>query len=93
MPDTCVILRRVYLSDKNQSVRKTRHYLGNKVLSDFAELQIVQFHDDSGYYLFYCDEKGVEITDTYHDSIEKALAQAEWEFGLRPEEWIVVCDP
>jgi hypothetical protein len=92
MPDTYVILRRIYLSDKNQSTGKTCHYQGNKVLSDFVELQIVRFHDDSGYYLFYCDETGAEITDTYHDSIEEALAQAEWEFDLRPDEWTVICD-
>ena len=52
-----------------------------------TELHIVQYEFDAGYYLFYCDESGTEITDTYHESLEKAMAQAEWEFGTKNDEW------
>ena len=31
--------------------------------------------------------KDTEITDTYHDSLEKALDQAKWEFGIEVDEW------
>jgi hypothetical protein len=27
------------------------------------------------------------MTDTYHDSIEDAMAQADFEFEVRPDEW------
>jgi hypothetical protein len=44
---------------------------------------------DPGYYLFYCDDSGVEFTDTYHDSLDQALSQAEWEFRTKADEWEV----
>jgi hypothetical protein len=53
-----------------------------------SELRIVKYDGDSGFYLFYCDDSGKEFTDTYHDSLEEALAQAEWEFGVKPHEWV-----
>lgn len=60
---------------------RTRHTIGNKPAPLPVELQIVQFEGEDGYYLFYCDEKGREFTDTHHDSIQRAMEQAEWEFG------------
>jgi hypothetical protein len=50
----------------------------------------MKFHDDSGYYLLYLDETGEELTDTYHDSLEKAFSQAEREFQCKEEEWQIV---
>lgn len=50
---------------------------------------IAQLLPDPGYYLLYLDESGEEITDTYHDSLEKALDQAKWEFNVEPDEWDV----
>jgi hypothetical protein len=37
--------------------------------------------------LIHLDAGGRELTDTYHDDLEAALAQAEWELGVRSEEW------
>jgi len=50
-------------------------------------LKIVQYQGATSYYLFYCDENGREVTDTLHDTVEEAQSQAEWEFGVTPEEW------
>jgi hypothetical protein len=50
-------------------------------------LEIVQLLPDSGYYLLYVDEKDSEMTDTWHESIERAMDQANFEFGLLPSEW------
>lgn len=52
-----------------------------------AALQIVQFAGDSGYYPLYRGSSGEELNDTCHDSIEAALDQAAWEFGVQPAEW------
>jgi hypothetical protein len=32
-------------------------------------------------YLFHCDADWNTVTDTYHDTLEQALSQAEFEFG------------
>jgi hypothetical protein len=50
------------------------------VRSDFAALAIARYDDEEGIYLFYCDEGWNAVTDTYHDTIEHAIAQAEFEF-------------
>ncbi len=52
-------------------------------------LKIVQYAADAGFCLFYCGADGKETTDTNHDSVEEAQKQAEWEFQVKPNEWLV----
>lgn len=66
---------------------RTRHYEGNVELPPAAELKIVKYEDSEGYYLLYFDADGNEVTDTFHDTMEDAFAQAEWEFNVKPFEW------
>jgi hypothetical protein len=40
----------------------------------------------------YLCENG-QGTDTFHLTLDDALHQAEYEFGVRPEEWINVREP
>lgn len=82
-----VVLWSVRLSSKHVPTGKTTHYRGEEVLSPPHSLQIAQHPDDDGYYLFYLDENRNELTDTYHNDIPSAMAQAEWEFGVKAEEW------
>jgi hypothetical protein len=81
------VFRRIRLSPAHRPTGRTRHVVGGELAPTPAELRIAQYEGDPGYYLFYCDEAGAEITDTYHDSLEEAIAQAEWEFGTKAEEW------
>jgi hypothetical protein len=55
-----------------------------------AQLRVVRLAPDDGFYLLYCDADGRELTDTHHDSLESAFAQAEWEFGVKRAEWHLV---
>lgn len=84
-----VILRRIKLDSPHEPTGKTRHYIGDRELPAPNELQIVKYPDDAGYYLLYLGEGGSELTDTYHDSVEKAIEQAEWEFQVKPDEWVI----
>lgn len=65
----------------------TRHTFDGVEVGVPAMLRIVQLVGDSGYYLIHFDGQGGEISDTYHEAIEDAMKQAEWEFGVKPEEW------
>jgi len=47
----------------------------------------MQFEGDGGFYLMYVPESGTG-TDTWHQSIDDALHQAEWEFDVKPGEWM-----
>jgi hypothetical protein len=48
---------------------------------DFAALALAQYDSDPGVYLLYCDKDWNVVTDTYHDNLDGAIAQAEFEFG------------
>lgn len=81
------LLWRIKLGEGHQPTGKTRHYSGGTECPKPSELRIVQYLNDPGIYLFYCDDAGREVTDTYHDSVEQAKDQAEFEFKVKPTEW------
>ncbi len=60
---------------------RTRHVVGGEEIAKFSALAIAAYDAESGVYLFYCDEEWRVVTDTRHDSVEEARAQAEFEFG------------
>ena len=83
-------LYKIYLKDSKKSFMatgNTTHYDGNEILPQPFALSIVQYDDGGGFYLFYLDESEKEQTDTYHESIEGAFKQAEFEFGAKKEDW------
>jgi len=53
---------------------------------------IVEFAQGE-YNLIHLDKNGGEMTDTFHDSVEDALRQAEFEFLVKPEDWATVEEP
>jgi hypothetical protein len=82
------ILKQVKLSDYHRYHRNTIHRdeFGNEI-SCISVLRIVQYPDDNGYYLIYLDAELNELTDTWHESIEKAMEQAKFEFSVTSEDW------
>jgi len=52
----------------------------------FVALEIASYPEKQSCYLFHICADG-QGTDTWHESVEEALEQAEWEFGVKPEEW------
>jgi len=81
------VLARVRLTPSHRSTGNTRHFLPSGPMPLPVELQIAQYPGDSGFYLFYLDEHGEVMTDTYHDTLERALGQGEWEFSVAADEW------
>ena len=84
------IIRQIRLGQKHQQTGRTRHLHGTQELPPPAFLQVVQYSEDPGFYLLYFDSTGHELTDTYHETLEGALEQALWEFGVEPTEWEAV---
>ncbi len=78
----------VYLvSPKHKATGRTKHFLGAEQMAEPYQLKIIQYPADSGYYLIYLDKNGNELTDTYHETLQKAFEQAQWEFSVEPREW------
>lgn len=66
---------------------KVCHFIRGAEAEPARELRIIQLDGDPGFYLIRFNVSGVEITDTYHDTVEMAMEQAEFEFGLMPGDW------
>lgn len=52
----------------------------------FRTLEICSSSSDGGFYLMYEPESGLG-TDTWHETLNDAFGQAEWEFGVSRNEW------
>ena len=70
----------------NHFPSKTRHSINGKAVSDFTRLELATYSPKEGYYLLHIlsDDTG---TDTWHQSLDEALDQVEWEFGVTRQEW------
>ena len=73
------------LTDEHNPTGFTTHYAEGFEFLD--RLAICKYEQDPGYYLFYCDSKWEVLNDTYHDSKEIAIKQAELEFRGTEETW------
>jgi hypothetical protein len=74
---------------------RTRHTISNGTVErefpPFVRLEIARsgFANDLGFYLLHICADG-SMADTHHSTVEEALHQAEWEFGVQRSEWHVV---
>ncbi len=90
--DGARVLKRVDLQPHHSSKSHTRHYLpsGNaNPYPVFISLEIAKYDDGVHYYLFHITQDG-ENADTCHMSLDEAMEQANFEFGVTAEEWVDV---
>ena len=83
------MLREIKLSERHPPTGATLHYREGVLLPPPAALQIARYPSDTGFYLLYLDGDGNEQTDTWHETLEAAQHQAQFEFGVTPSEWLV----
>lgn len=81
------ILHRVILRSEHKPSGKTKHTVHGIVVEPPYELRILQFKFDAGYYLVHIDKSGNELADTCHESLKKAMEQANFEFGIKEKDW------
>jgi len=82
-----VALKRVMLGSHHLRPGRTRHSMNGEDFPPFVSLEIAQYPGDSGFYLLHVCGNGA-IADTHHESIEEAMHQAEFEFGVQSNEWV-----
>jgi hypothetical protein len=84
------------LCDHHLRSGRTKHTLvdakGARPFPPFTSLAITQFPGDNGFYLMHICADG-SGTDTWHENIDEAIHQAEWEFGVQPSEWTETNEP
>jgi hypothetical protein len=72
---------------------RVTHFVDGSPAEDPKSLAIVRIGDDPGYYFIRRDGAGNEITDTYHDSIDQAFEQAEFELEIPRTAWVLKNGP
>ena len=63
----------------------TEHFVQGRLQGPAYALVICQ--SNNGYYLFYCDDKWNVFADTWHETIEDAKDQADYEYSGINSNW------
>ena len=85
--DGAKVLFYATLHQEHRATGNTRHYVGGELMRPAAGLAICRYESDVGFYLFYCDGEWNVVTDTYHESVEEARNQAEFEYEGVSNSW------
>ena len=83
-------LRVILYSPIDQRHRFTgdcRQVVGGVAWGPAAGLAICQYDGDTAFYLFGCDADWFSVTDTWHETIEEAKSQAEFEYAGVSQTW------
>ncbi len=65
----------------------TRPAVAGEPVPATSRLAIARYPDDAGFHLFCCEDAWVVMTDTWHESIEAAEAQAEFAYTGSSNAW------
>jgi hypothetical protein len=65
----------------------SRNFEHRKLLGPAYGLALCEYQPGDGYYLFYCDSHWVEFTDGWHETIDDAMDQAEFEYTGITNNW------
>jgi hypothetical protein len=73
-----------------QRTGKTVHRRAGAEMPPFRGLVIVEESVGGPYYLLYCDDEWQSLTDTWHETLEDAKAQAAFEYEGISQAWEVL---
>ena len=68
------------IDHRHQFTGNCKQIVAGKQMGPMAGLAICQYEGESEFYLFGCDANWKSITDTWHQTIDKAIQQAEFEY-------------
>ena len=75
------------IDTRHDATGATHHVSAGKLVANIAALAIGQYAGEVSCYLFYCSSDWQVLTDTMHNSIAEAQAQAEFEFRGSSTTW------
>lgn len=76
----CKVLHYALIDERCRPTGNCKQRVGGVLLGPAAALAICQCDDGTGYYLFGCKPDWTTVTDTWHETVEKAMEQAEFEY-------------
>jgi hypothetical protein len=75
------------IDGRHRPTGNCRQVVGGVVQGPAAGLAVCRYPDAEGYYLFSCDAAWACVTDTWHQTVEDAKAQAEFEYAGVSATW------
>jgi len=69
------------IDSRHRHTGNTRQIVGGELVGPACGLAVCQYPGEDSFYLFGCDSSWETITDTWHQSLEEAQAQAEFEYA------------
>ena len=83
------VVRYTPIDERHRHTGNCRQIVAGVSMGAAAGLAICRYAGEGGYYLFGCDEDWVTLTDTWHETLENAKAQAEFEYEGVSATWRV----
>jgi hypothetical protein len=74
------------IDSRHRPTGACRHISQTELLGPAVNLLICG-HKESSVYLYYCDQNWTPFTDTWHQSVEDAKHQAEFEYAGSSTTW------
>ena len=75
------------IDERHRPTGSCRHTVNGALQGPMAGLAVCQYEGEGGFYLFGCDADWTCITDTWHETLEEALHQAEFEYVGVSKTW------
>lgn len=75
------------IDERHNHTGNCMQIVSGKVMGAAAGLAICQYEGEENFYLFGCDENWNTITDTWHETLEDAKDQAEFEYEGTNKTW------
>jgi hypothetical protein len=75
------------IDQRHRPTGSCRHTVGGNPIEPPSGLVICQYDGEDSYYLFYCDSEWKSLADTWHQDLEDAQDQAEFEFEGVSSTW------
>jgi hypothetical protein len=69
------------IDDRHHFTGNTRQIVAGQVIGAMSGVAICQYEGENCFYLFGCDAEWRTTTDTWHQTFEDALRQAEFEYA------------
>jgi len=85
-----ILVRWSVIDGRHRPTGNCRQIVAGILQGPAAGLAICRYEGEEAYYLFGCDTEWNTITDTWHETLEDALEQAEFEYEGISETWNVV---
>lgn len=83
-----IVIQYTLIDSRHLFTENTKQIVNGETLKSMKGLVICKYENEEGIYLFGCDADWNVITDTWHNDVEEAVAQAEFEYKNTKNTWI-----